>query len=160
MMPHTGISQGLQPIVGYNSGRGLTDRALKARNYALFASLLYGLITAAALAALARSLVGLFLNDDDTITAAGQALPVIAIGLTVAGIGPLVAAYAQSLGRPAPAYLISIGTLLLIKVPLIADLGRMGTTGVWTALATGEVATAASALLLLRRLHGATPKTP
>ncbi|MGC5394550.1 MATE family efflux transporter [Streptomyces sp. DT20] len=158
MMPHTGISQGLQPIVGYNTGRGLPDRALKARNYSLLASVLYGLITAAALAALARPLAGLFLNDADTIDTAGQALPVIAIGLTVAGIGPLVASYAQSLGRPAPAYLISIGSLLLIKVPLIATLGRLGTTGVWTALAAGEVATAAVALLLLRRLHGATSK--
>ncbi|WP_329113843.1 MATE family efflux transporter [Streptomyces sp. NBC_01465] len=160
MMPHTGISQGLQPIVGYNSGRGLPGRARKARNYALLASVLYGLITAAALAVLARPLAALFLNDADTVTIAGQALPIIAIGLTVAGIGPLVAAYAQSLGRPSPAYLISIGTLLLIKVPLIAALGPLGTTGVWTALAAGEVATAAVALLLLRRLHGSTPKAP
>lgn len=30
MMPHTGVSQGLQPIVGYNAGRGLADRALRA----------------------------------------------------------------------------------------------------------------------------------
>ncbi|WP_405775416.1 MATE family efflux transporter [Streptomyces sp. NBC_00859] len=153
MMPHTGISQGLQPIVGYNTGRGLSGRALKARNYSLIASAVYGLLTAVALAVLARPLAGLFLNDADTITAVGQALPIIAIGLTAAGIGPLVAAYAQSLGRPAPAYLISIGTLLLIKVPLIAALGPLGTTGVWTALAAGEIATAAVALLLLRRLH-------
>ncbi|WP_406290504.1 MATE family efflux transporter [Streptomyces sp. NBC_00209] len=160
LMPHTGISQGLQPIVGYNTGRNLTSRALKARDYALSASLLYGLLTAAALAALAEPLAGLFLSDTATITAAGHALPVIAMGMAVAGIGPLAAAYAQSLGRPAPAYLISIGTLLLIKVPLIAVLGRLGTTGVWAALATGEVATAAVALLLLRRLRDATPKTP
>ncbi|WP_327173912.1 MATE family efflux transporter [Streptomyces sp. NBC_01335] len=160
MMPHTGISQGLQPLVGYNTGRGLPGRALKARNYSLIASVVYGLITATALAALARPLAGLFLSDADTITVAGQALPVIAIGLTVAGTGPLVAAYAQSLGRPAPAYLISIGTLLLIKVPLVATLGRLGTTGVWAALAAGEVATAAVALLLLWRLHTPMPKAP
>lgn len=160
MMPHTGISQGLQPIVGYNTGRGLNERALRARNLALLGSLLYGLFTAAVLALLARPLAGLFLSDTDTIATAGQALPVIALGLTVAGIGPLVAAYAQSLGRPAPAYLMSIGTLLLIKVPLVAFLGRLGTHGVWAALAAGELATAAVALLLLRRLRDATPKAP
>ncbi|MFB6704343.1 MATE family efflux transporter [Streptomyces sp. NPDC056333] len=160
LMPHTGISQGLQPIVGYNTGRGLNDRALRARNLALLGSLLYGLFTAAVLALLARPLAGLFLSDTDTIATAEQALPVIALGLTVAGIGPLVAAYAQSLGRPAPAYLISIGTLLLIKVPLVAFLGGLGTHGVWAALAVGELATAAVALLLLRRLRDATPKAP
>ncbi|WP_372348362.1 MATE family efflux transporter [Streptomyces sp. KL116D] len=160
MMPHTGISQGLQPIVGYNSGRCLDHRARHARNLALRASLLYGLLTAATLALLAEPLARLFLNDPDTVTTAGQALRVIALGMTAAGIGPLVAAYAQALGRPAPAYLISIGALLLIKVPLIATLGQRGTGGVWAALAAGELATAAVALVLLRRLRETTPKAP
>ncbi|WP_224756539.1 MATE family efflux transporter [Streptomyces sp. col6] len=160
MMPHTGIGQGLQPIVGYNSGRGLADRALRARNLALLASLLYGLLTAAVLALLAEPLAGLFLNDPAAVTTAGRALRVIALGLTVAGIGPLVAAYSQSLGRPAPAYLMSIGSLLLVKVPLIVVLGRLGTGGVWAGLAAGELATAAVALVLLRRLSGATPRVP
>ncbi|MFJ9690415.1 MATE family efflux transporter [Streptomyces bacillaris] len=160
LMPHTGISQGLQPIVGYNSGRGLPHRALRARNLALLASLLYGLLTATALALLAEPLARLFLNDPETITTAAHALRVIAIGLTTAGIGPLVAAYAQALGRPTPAYLISIGTLLLIKVPLVATLGHLGTSGVWAALAAGELATAAAAVLLLRRLRDATPQAP
>ncbi|WP_326681787.1 MATE family efflux transporter [Streptomyces sp. NBC_01237] len=156
MMPHTGVSQGLQPIVGYNAGRGLADRALRARNLALAASLLYGLLTATVLAFLGRPIAGWFLSGADTIATAGQALQVIALGLAVAGIAPLVAAYAQSLGRPAPAYLISTGTLLLIKIPLLLILGRLGTGGVWAGLAAGELATAAVALLLLRRLGGPT----
>ncbi|MFF4836613.1 MATE family efflux transporter [Streptomyces sp. NPDC001315] len=160
MMPHTGISQGLQPIVGYNTGRDLPERALQARNIALLGSLLYGLLTAAALALLAGPLVGLFLSNADTIATARQALRVLAIGLTVAGIAPLAAAYAQSLGRPAAAYLISIGSLLLIKVPLLVILGHLGTGGVWAALSAGELATAAGALLLLRRLRGTTPTAP
>ncbi|WP_255951408.1 MATE family efflux transporter [Streptomyces odontomachi] len=162
MMPHTGISQGLQPIVGYNAGRSLTARVLRARNLALLGSLLYGLLTAVALALLAGPLVGLFLNDPDTTATAQRALRVIALGLGVAGLAPLVAAYFQSLGRPAPAYLLSVGTLLLIKVPLIAGLGRLGAGGVWAGLATGELATAAVALLLLWRLRPpwATPGAP
>jgi putative MATE family efflux protein len=159
MMPQLGISQGLQPIVGYNTGRGLTARTHRARDLALRASLLYGLLTAATLALLAEPLAELFLHDADTIATAAQALRVIALGLSVAGIGPLVAAYSQALGRPAPAYLISVGALLLIKVPLVAALGRLGTGGVWAGLALGEAATAGLALLLLRRLRGAAATT-
>ncbi|MEW1892980.1 MATE family efflux transporter [Streptomyces sp. NPDC085659] len=160
LMPHTGIGQGLQPIVGYNTGRGLPGRALRARDIALLGSLLYGVFTAAALALLAGPLTGLFLSDPGTVGTAGRALRVLAIGLTVAGIAPLAAAYAQSLGRPAPAYLISIGSLLLIRVPLVATLGRLGANGVWAALSAGELATAAGAALLLRRLSGAGVKGP
>ncbi|MEV7325881.1 MATE family efflux transporter, partial [Streptomyces sp. NPDC093970] len=99
-MPHTGISQALQPLAGYNAGRGLNERALRACRLALRGSLLYGLLTAVALALAARPLTGIFLNDADTIATAARALRVVALGLTVAGIGPLVASYAQALGRP------------------------------------------------------------
>ncbi|MEW1645995.1 MATE family efflux transporter [Streptomyces sp. NPDC091219] len=152
MMPQIGISQGLQPVVGYNAGRGLDDRVLRARFLALRGSLLYGLVTAAALALLARPLVGLFLSDPDTTATAAQALRVIALGLAVAGIAPLASAYFQAIGRPAPAYLLTIGTVMAVKMPLIAVLGRFGTTGVWSGLAVGELVTATLALLLLRRL--------
>ncbi|MFF4558812.1 MATE family efflux transporter [Streptomyces sp. NPDC001422] len=152
LMPHIGISQGLQPIVGYNAGRGLRERVLRARSLALRGSLLYGLVTAALLALLAGPLVGLFLHDPDTTSTATRALRILALGLAVAGIAPLVAAFFQATGRPAPAYVISIGAVVLIKMPLTVALARFGTTGVWTALAAGELVTAALALLLLRRL--------
>ncbi|MFE2535664.1 MATE family efflux transporter [Streptomyces sp. NPDC059371] len=62
---------------------------------------LYGLLSAAALVLSARPLAALFLHDAGAVTTAAQALRVIALGLAVAGITPLVAAYAQALGRPA-----------------------------------------------------------
>jgi putative MATE family efflux protein len=160
MMPHTGISQGLQPIVGYNTGRGLADRARRARDLALLGSLAYGLLTALALAALATPIAGLFLTDTATVATAGHALRIIAVGLAFAGIAPLVAGYAQALGRPAPAYLVSLGTLLLVKVPLIAVLSRLGTDGVWAGVAAGEAASAAVSFVLLLRLRGATTTAP
>ncbi|WP_260256034.1 MATE family efflux transporter [Streptomyces sp. 840.1] len=158
LMPHTGISQGLQPIVGYNAGRGLMGRALRARNLALGSSLVYGAVTAAALAVLAHPVSGLFLNDPAAVDNAARALRVLALGMTVAGLAPLVAAYSQSMGRPAPAYLLTLGTLLLIKIPLVATLGRLGAEGLWAALAAGEAAGAIVALWLMRRLRDATPQ--
>ncbi len=41
-MPQLGISQGLQPVVGYNAGRRLPDRVARARSLALSATLSYG----------------------------------------------------------------------------------------------------------------------
>ncbi|MBT0772064.1 hypothetical protein KIH74_24185 [Kineosporia sp. J2-2] len=49
-MPQLGISQGVQPIVGYNAGRGLTGRVRRARVLALRASAGYGIAAALALA--------------------------------------------------------------------------------------------------------------
>ncbi|WP_052848961.1 MATE family efflux transporter [Streptomyces avicenniae] len=153
LMPHTGISQGMQPLVGHNAGSGLAERVERIRLLAFRGSLLYGLVTAAALALLAGPLAGLFLDDPATAAAARDALRITATGLAVAGIAPLTAAYFQAIGRPRPAYVLSIGTLLLLKAPLVAALGTTGTTGVWIGLAAGEITSAAVALLLLRRYN-------
>jgi putative MATE family efflux protein len=152
LMPHLGISQGLQPVVGYNAGRRRYDRVVRARNLSLRATAIYGGLIFLLVALLAEPLVGFFVHDQQIAATARHMLRIIAIGFAAAGIAPLVSAYFQSLGRPTPSYLISIGTLLAIKVPLVVALGPRGTTGVAVALAAGEVATAATALLILWRL--------
>ena len=150
MMPQLGISQGLQPVVGFNAGRGSFDRVRRAETLTLRATLIYGAAVAAAVALLAEPVVGVFV-EGDTAAAAVHALRIIAIGIAVAGVGPLISAYFQSLGQATPSYVISIGTLLVVKVPLVLALGRAGTTGVWSALAAGEVASALIAFAILRR---------
>jgi Na+-driven multidrug efflux pump len=145
MMPQMGISQGLQPIVGYNTGRGSAWRVAHARSLALRASLIYGLLATAAVVLSAGPLVGFFLPAASE--GAGHALRIIGLGFTFAGVTPLVSAYCQAVGRTGQAYLLSIGTLLLVKAPLVALLGRSA-DGVWTALALGELLSAAIALLV------------
>ncbi|MFD7137102.1 MATE family efflux transporter [Streptomyces sp. NPDC059894] len=158
VMPHTGMSQGLQPIVSYNAGRGLAARVARTRALALRASLVYGAATAILLTVAAEPLVGLFVSGGGAAEEARFALCVIAVGGIVTGVAPLTAAYFQALGRPLPAYVLTIGPLLLLKAPLVIACGLIwGTHGVWFGLAAGEFATAGSALLLLRRADRRTP---
>ena len=153
-MPQLGISQGLQPIAGYNAGRRLDDRVQRAKTLALRATVIYGTVVAAAAVFFAGPVVALFIDDGATAT---TALRIIAVGTAFAGVAPLVSAFCQALGRAEPSYLISIGTLLAIKAPLVLDLSRAGATGVWFALTLGEVVSAFAALAVLRRVR---PRTP
>ncbi|KUL25432.1 MATE family efflux transporter [Actinoplanes awajinensis subsp. mycoplanecinus] len=149
-MPQLGISQGLQPIVGFNAGRGQPARVRRARVLALRASLTYGTVAALVLIVVAGPLIRIFVDDPVITPVAVRALRIVALGVAVAGVAPLVSAYFQSLGRTRPSYLISVGSLLLIKVPLLLALSHTGTTGIWLSLALGELVTATAALLLLR----------
>ncbi len=149
-MPQLGISQGLQPIVGFNAGRGLHTRVRRARNLALGATLLYGLTASLLLIPAATPVARLFVDDPVITPATAHALRIIALGIAVAGVPPLVSSYFQSLGRPFSSYLISAGTLLLIKVPLVIAFSHTTLTGLWTSLALGELASTLAALLLLR----------
>jgi putative MATE family efflux protein len=163
MMPQLGLSQGLQPVVGYNHGRGLPERVRRARNLTLRACAGYGIVVVVALIALAGPIASVFIGDPVIAATARHALRVLAPGLAVAGVTPLVSAYFQSLGRPKPSYLLSLGTLLAVKIPLVIGLGRIAAGGhggpdaVWVALAAGEMASAVAALAVLRRLRDRVP---
>jgi Na+-driven multidrug efflux pump len=154
-MPQLGIAQGLQPLAGYNAGRGLWPRVRRAMDLAFTASVGYGLLVAVALLVLAGPLVGAFTDDPAVQLAARGALRILVLGYPLAGITLLVSAYFQALGRPRPSYLISIGTLVVIKIPVLLVLGRYGPTGVWVGLAVGELLAATVALVIWRRLGSA-----
>ena len=151
-MPQTGIAQGMQPIVGFNAGRGLAARVARVRRLSLRASVVYGGASALLIALAAPMLVGLFVTDPAVVGTAVHALRILAIGMAVAGIAPVAAAYCQAFGRPRAAFAISLGTLVLIRVPLVLLGGAAGPLGVWVALAAGEVVSAAVALVILRRV--------
>jgi Na+-driven multidrug efflux pump len=101
---------------------------------------------------LARPLVAVFVNDQQVAATAVRALRIIAVGVAVAGVAPLVSVYFQALGLPKPSYLISIGTLVVVKAPLVLALGHAGVSGVWIALTAGQLVSAAAALALLRHI--------
>ncbi|QUF04344.1 MATE family efflux transporter [Actinosynnema pretiosum subsp. pretiosum] len=152
-MPLVGIGQGLQPVVGYNAGRGLHARVVRAKDLALRVAVGYGLVASALVVVFAGLLVSVFLDDPAVAGQAATALRFVAVGFAAAGITPLVAGYAQSLGATRQAWALAVGTLALVRAPLVVVLGGGGTTGVWVALAAGEVGSALCALVVLRRLR-------
>ncbi|WP_081687129.1 MATE family efflux transporter [Glycomyces tenuis] len=147
-MPQLGIGMGMQPIVGYNAGAGRGERVLRARSLALRATLVYGAVAAAAAALFAGPVTTALLGAPSP--EAETALRLIAASFAVAGLPPLVSAYFQALGRPMPSYVISIGTLVAVKIPAVLAFGAAGVTGVWIGLAVGEILSAAVALAALK----------
>lgn len=150
-MPQTGITQGVQPIVGYNYGRGSHDRVIRARTLALRSTVLYGTLVGLLVGLAAEPLVRVFVNDAETASVATLALRIVAIAFVFSGVPPLVSAYFQAIGRPTPSYLISIGTLVAIKVPLVVLLTAFGPLGLWASIPAGEALSAGAALALLWR---------
>jgi putative MATE family efflux protein len=152
-MPQLGISQGLQPVVGYNAGRRLHERVLRARMLSLRATVIYGALASVVVFLLSGPLVALFLGDAHMASIAQDALRIVAVGFTAAGVPLLVSAYFQALGRPGPSYLISIGTLLAIRVPFVVAASHAGITGVCAGLSAGQLVSALAALIILQRFR-------
>ncbi|MGW5349850.1 MATE family efflux transporter [Streptomyces sp. NPDC004031] len=150
-MPQTGIAQGLQPLVGYNAGRGLAARAERATGLALRATVGYGCAVCVVLLCAADPVVSLFTGDPALHAQAVAALRLFALVPPCAGLAPLVCARFQALGQPRPAYLISVVAVVAVRVPLLFALGRFGTRGVLASFPLAELVTAVLALLVLHR---------
>jgi putative MATE family efflux protein len=151
LMPQLGIAQGLQPVAGYNAGAGRPERVHRAITLTLRATLLYGTAASLLLVVTAGPLVALFTDEPPVRQAAAHALLILAFVYPLAGVVPLVSAYFQSLGRPRPSYLISIGSIVAIRVPLLLVLSRFGTDGLLISFPVAELVAAAVALRVLRR---------
>ena len=155
LMPQLGITQALQPIVGFNVGAGRDERAARALRLSVWGSLVYGILTLALVAGAAGVVARMFTDDRVVAGQAVRALRLIALSYPVAGVVGLVAAAYQSVGRGLPSLWLSVGTLAVIKLPAVLVLAPLGLVGLWLSFPIGEVLSAFVALLALRGLGAA-----
>ncbi|MFI9528599.1 MATE family efflux transporter [Micromonospora rosaria] len=150
-MPQLGIAQGLQPVAGFNAGSGAVDRVRRATTLTVRATVGYGVVAGLVLLVAADPLAGLFTSDPAVCGQAATALRIVALGCPFAGLVPLLSARFQALGQPLPSYLLSIGTVLVVKIPLLVAGGSVGVTALWISVPVAELVSAGAALLVLRR---------
>nr|AKC92674.1 putative MATE efflux family protein [Amycolatopsis sp. SANK 60206] len=151
LMPQNGVALALQPITGFNAGRGRPDRVRRALRLSLAATVTYGLVASTLILICATPLIALFTDDPATRAVAHHALLVLAFVYPPTGVALLVSAYFQSLGRPWASYLLVVGAVIAVKIPLLLVFGRIGELGIYLSLPLGELVTAGLALWLLRR---------
>jgi Na+-driven multidrug efflux pump len=150
--PQAGIVQGMQPILGYNFGKKNDARVRKSIAYSLSASVAYGLLIMFACLMIPATLIGL-LSKEPVIIAEGQvALRILALASPVGGIAVMVAAYFQSVGRAREALVITLGGILLVKLPvLLIGASLFSLNGIWASEAVSEAVLCAIAIWMLRK---------
>lgn len=139
-MPIQGLSNGAQPVIGYNYGAGMHSRVRKSIRFTVWVIVVYS----AAFWGLAMLLPGLLIqvfNDEPDVIAAGIPAMRIYFGLfvlmslQVAGQSIFVA-----LGRAKQAIFFSMLRKVIVNAPLTVILPLwMGTTGVFAAEAVSQL---------------------
>ncbi|OKI98600.1 multidrug transporter MATE [Streptomyces sp. CB02058] len=157
LMPQTGIAQGMQPLIGYNAGRGLTGRAERTRVLALRATVLYGAAACALLFVAADPLASAFADDPGTRDTTAAVMRVMALSYPFTGVPVLLSTYFQARGRSRPSFVISVGSVLAVQVPLLLVLSAFGTPWLWTSFPAAALLSATAALLVLRRARSPEP---
>jgi putative MATE family efflux protein len=145
-MPVFGVSDGSQPIYGYNYGAGNYARVIATLRYALgiavsLASLFWGLFLL-----LPRAFLAVFSSDPSLITQGARALRIIVLAIPLLTLQAIVGGFYQALGRAAHALAISLLRDILLIIPAVLILSSFfRTTGVWMAF---PIADSVSALVV------------
>lgn len=144
-MPLSGISQGLQPIFGFNYSAGKADRVRQAVRLTIGFTIAYGFVLLALCQIIPSLLMKIFVSEQEVITQGSWMLRIISITLPLTGVGSIAAVYYQATGKKRLAYILPIASNLLISLPVLFLLSSM--TGLTGAMASFPVSDTLAVLL-------------
>lgn len=135
-----GLTQGMQPIVGYNYGAKRMGRVRLALRYGVLAGV--GIATFGFLAAecFPRFISGLFTDDAVTIDFAVTGMRLSALVFPLVGCQIVVINFFQSIGRAKLSIFLSLTRQLLFLIPGLIFFPRFwGLNGIWISIPAADV---------------------
>jgi putative MATE family efflux protein len=156
-MPQTGIVQGMQPLVGYNFGQKQFERVRTTVRLSLSATVVYGSLVCGICLLMPALLIGLLSKESAIIVEGSTALRLLALAYPMVGVSMVTAAAFQSVGRAKEALLLTLGSIILVKLPVLLLAARLfSLTGIWAAEASSELILCIVSVILLRHFQGKT----
>jgi putative MATE family efflux protein len=150
-MPQVGLMQGMQPIVGYNFGQKRFNRVRQTIRLALGATVVYGLLICGICLLIPATLIALLSQESDIITQGQSALRLLSLAYPLGGVGIMAAAYFQAVGKAREALLLTLGGILLVKLPVLLLASRFfALDGIWASGAVSELMLCVVSLVMLK----------
>ncbi|AKB36836.1 Multi antimicrobial extrusion protein (Na(+)/drug antiporter), MATE family of MDR efflux pumps [Methanosarcina siciliae C2J] len=151
-LPMLGISFGLQPIVGYNYGAKQFSRVIESVKVALKVSTLFSLPGFLVMFLFPAPIIHIFSPDPELTAAGARAMRIVVLILPFIGFQLVGTTVFQALGKPKPAFFLSLARQLLFLLPLVLVLPRFyGLDGVWAAFPISDFLACVLAAGLLER---------
>ena len=151
-LPTNGIVQGIRPIISYNFGAREYQRVKKI--YAITLCMSASIMALGTVICLvgSRGLMGLFIDNPETIMAGQTALRMISAGFVVSAISVTSSGALEGLGKGTQSLIISLCRYIIIIIPAAFVLCRVfGPVGVWNAFWITEVIAAVIAFLVYQK---------
>lgn len=146
-----GLTQGMQPIVGYNYGAQRYDRVQQTLKRAVFVAV--GIMTVGWLVSeiTPEYIVALFSDDDGLNQLAQTGLRIAALMFPFVGAQIVITNFFQSIGKAKISIFLSLARQLLFLIPLLFLLPlHWGIIGVWSSMPASDSVAFVAAVLTLR----------
>lgn len=133
LMPLMGITEGIQPIIGYNHGANNAKRVRKTLLYGIISGSVFSFIIFLILVLNATTFVGIFLEEgSSTIDMAANGLRIYIAVLPLLSINLMGIAYFQSTAKGRMSMVLGMLRQFLILMPLLVLLPPiLGLNGIW-----------------------------
>ena len=161
IMPTMGISQGAQPLIGYNHGARKYKTSIQTLKMALRWGMLVTTVGFILLEIFARPVAAIF-NGTDTalIDMAGRVIRIVNILLPLVPLQMMATTFFQAINQPLKAAFLSLSRQILLVIPLVLILHLfMGLDGVFLAPVVADGISTLLAVVLLKNFfnkHGQT----
>ncbi|MCW3490523.1 MATE family efflux transporter [Dethiobacter alkaliphilus] len=132
LMPIFGISQGIQPIIGYNYGAKKFERVKQTLYLGILVST--GIVLAAfvAIVLVPERFIALFSTDAELVAIGSAGLRGFLAFLPIIGFQITGANYFQAVGKPRQAVFLNLSRQVLLFIPALLILPRYyGLAGIW-----------------------------
>ena len=151
-----GLTQGMQPIVGYNYGARKYDRVMRTLWMTVGWAVAITTLGFVVCEVFPYQVVRMFVSEDGTgdatrlIEASARGLRLLVMMLPIVGFNIVAGNFFQHIGKPKRAIVLSVSRQLLFIVPLLFILPpHLGTDGVWYSIPIADFASTLLAAALL-----------
>ncbi len=134
-----GVTQGMQPILGFNYGAGEWTRVKKTLRIGIALGVAITTTGWAITELIPNTVSAMFTTDQTLIDIARRAFRVYFICYPVVGCQIVIQNFFQSVGRPKISIFLSLTRQLLFLIPFLIILPRFfGTDGVWISMTASD----------------------
>jgi len=144
-----GLTQGMQPIVGYNFGAKKMKRVFSTVSYAIKVGIAVGILGLIAGVFGGDIIVRPFNPTDDLAEQSITALRIVTLMLPLSGIQMVISSFFQSVGMPVKSTLLSLSRQFLFLMPALFVLPHFfGLCGVWISIPISDFISTLLAIML------------
>jgi putative MATE family efflux protein len=152
LMPGIVISQGLQPIIGFNYGAGRYGRILTALKVSIMAATAFCVAAFIFLQLFPHIFIGVFTDEAELISLTSYAIRRILATAYLIGFIIIGSTVFQAIGKPVQAFVTSTARSTLFLIPLILILPRfIEMDGIWWSFPVAEILTFCLTMTLFTR---------
>lgn len=135
-----GVTQGMQPILGFNYGAGQWDRVMRTLKIGIGLGVLITTVGWIVTELLPNTVSSLFTTDSTLIEIARRGFRIYFVCYPVVGCQIVIQNFFQSVGKPKLSIFLSLTRQLIFLIPFLIIFPRFfGVDGVWASMSASDI---------------------